>query len=89
MGMENPATQLVLKARKLHRTLGSGTDRVHVLHGIDLSLERGRTYAIVGPSGCGKSTLLHLIGTLDEPTSGMVKLCEEDPFAMSEAELAR
>ncbi len=60
-----------------------------VLRDASLVLSAGENVSIVGPSGCGKSTLLHLIGTLDEPTSGTVKLCDEDPFAMSEAELAR
>lgn len=60
-----------------------------VLRDASLELSAGENIAIVGPSGCGKSTLLHLIGTLDEPTSGTVELAGEDPFAMNEPELAR
>jgi lipoprotein-releasing system ATP-binding protein len=60
-----------------------------VLRGVSLELSAGRNLAIVGPSGSGKSTLLHVIGTLDEPTSGSVTLGGENPFALSEPQLAR
>ncbi len=60
-----------------------------VLRGVSLRLQAGENMAIVGPSGSGKSTLLHIIGTLDEPTSGSVRLNEQDPFALSEPELAK
>ena len=66
--------QVVLETRKLHRYLGEGADRVHVLRGIDLTLDRGKTYSIVGPSGCGKSTLLYLLGLLDHPDGGEIHL---------------
>ena len=59
-----------------------------VLRGINLVLQSGEALAILGPSGSGKSTLLHLIGTLDRPTSGSVRLDDQDPFASSERELA-
>jgi lipoprotein-releasing system ATP-binding protein len=72
--MENIDTSPVLQTKKLHRSLGSGAGLVHVLRGIDLSLDTGRTYAIVGPSGCGKSTLLYLLGLLDRPDSGEIWL---------------
>jgi lipoprotein-releasing system ATP-binding protein len=60
-----------------------------VLRDIALELSAGDNVAILGPSGCGKSTLLHLIGTLDEPTSGTINLCGEDPFSMNEPQLAQ
>lgn len=72
--MENVMTNPVLETRDLHRTLGEGADRVHVLRGINLSLDRGKTYSIVGPSGCGKSTLLYLLGLLDRPDQGEILL---------------
>jgi lipoprotein-releasing system ATP-binding protein len=59
-----------------------------VLRGIDLAMERGEALAVTGPSGSGKSTLLHILGTLDSPTAGSVRLEGKDPFALSEPELA-
>ncbi len=60
-----------------------------VLSGVSLKLTSGQSMAIVGPSGSGKSTLLHIIGTLDQPTAGEVTLDGENPFALSEPELAK
>lgn len=59
-----------------------------VLREVSLDLERGESAAIVGPSGSGKSTLLHLLGTLDRPTRGQVRLEGRDPFALTERQLA-
>ncbi len=59
-----------------------------VLRGVSFEMSSGDSLAIVGPSGSGKSTLLHLIGTLDEPTSGSVTLNDEDPSTFSEPQLA-
>jgi lipoprotein-releasing system ATP-binding protein len=59
-----------------------------VLRGVSLALSAGGNLAIVGPSGCGKSTLLHILGTLDDPTSGTVRLGDVNPFDLSEPELA-
>ncbi len=58
----------------LHRHLGEGEGRVHVLKGVSFEAERGQVYAIVGPSGCGKSTLLYLLGLLDQPDDGQVEI---------------
>jgi len=59
-----------------------------VLHGIDLRVERGELVAIVGPSGSGKSTLLNIIGTLDLPTSGTVRVAGHDVSALSDDDLS-
>jgi lipoprotein-releasing system ATP-binding protein len=59
-----------------------------ILRDLNLRLERGEALAVMGPSGSGKSTLLHILGTLDFPTSGTVRLNDRDPFALSEPELA-
>lgn len=66
--------QVVLQCEGLHRYLGEGEGRVHVLKGVSLELQRGKVYAIVGPSGCGKSTLLYLLGLLDKPDDGSITL---------------
>jgi lipoprotein-releasing system ATP-binding protein len=59
-----------------------------VLHDVNFELRRGEAVAIMGPSGSGKSTLLHVLGTLDRPTRGTVRIEGQDPFALSEAKLA-
>src|SRR5262245_4705906 len=59
-----------------------------VLRRLSFELERGEALAVMGPSGSGKSTLLHILGTLDRPTSGTVKLEGKDPFQLAEPELA-
>jgi predicted ABC-type transport system involved in lysophospholipase L1 biosynthesis ATPase subunit/glycosyltransferase involved in cell wall biosynthesis len=60
-----------------------------VLKGVSFSLSSGESMAIVGPSGSGKSTLLNILGTLDPPTSGSVRLDGVDPFTLSASALAR
>ncbi len=59
-----------MRSQNLHRYLGVGEGRVHVLKGVSFEARRGQVYAIVGPSGCGKSTLLYLLGLLDQPDGG-------------------
>ena len=65
-------TAVVLEARGLKKSYGSGTQSLQVLVDASLSLQRGEMVAIVAPSGAGKSTLLHLLAALDTPTSGTV-----------------
>jgi len=80
---------VVIRTSGLHKrfTEGSGDSAldVHVLQGIDLSVTRGETLAIVGASGSGKSTLLHLMGGLDAPTDGRVQLQGRDFAGMGAA----
>lgn len=63
-----------LRCTDLHRYLGQGEGRVHVLRGVSFEAHRGQVYAIVGPSGCGKSTLLYLLGLLDRPDGGQIEI---------------
>jgi putative ABC transport system ATP-binding protein len=61
---------------------------VHALRGVDLVIDIGELTAIVGPSGSGKSTLLHLIGTLDRPSAGTVRIAGHDIARLSDRELS-
>src|SRR5215468_9906352 len=59
-----------------------------ILSDINLTFQRGDAVAIMGPSGSGKSTLLYVVGALEPPTSGTVKLDEQNPFELSEPAMA-
>jgi lipoprotein-releasing system ATP-binding protein len=63
-------------------------DPLRILAGVSLELNRGENLAIVGPSGSGKSTLLSILGTLEPPTSGRVRLLGQNPFELDETALA-
>ena len=62
---------------------------VKVLRNVSLNLTGGTSVVITGPSGSGKSTLLHIIGTLEEPSNGIVEINDINPFTLSEPELAQ
>jgi lipoprotein-releasing system ATP-binding protein len=78
----------MLELDKVTFSYGEGPSAMPVLRGVNLALAEGEAIAIVGPSGCGKSTLLHILGTLDRPTSGSVRLDGEDYAGLDENALA-
>ena len=79
---------MALAVQNLAKDYATRSGPLAILRGINLALNRGDSLAVTGPSGSGKSTLLHILGTLDNPTSGTVSLEGTDPFALPEAELA-
>lgn len=82
-------SEVVIECRGLSKSFREGVDAVEVLRGVTLSVERGERVAVVGSSGSGKSTLLHLLGGLDVPSAGEVKLLGRDFSTISDAERGR
>jgi putative ABC transport system ATP-binding protein len=71
----------VVELQNAHRSYPGG---VHALRGVSLRIGPGELIAVVGPSGSGKSTMLHLMGTLDRPTQGVVRVDGHDVAALSD-----
>jgi len=81
-------TEAVIELENVSLTLGEGASSVHVLKGVSLSVERGRSTAIVGPSGSGKSTLLMVIAGLERVDDGMVRVGGTQINGLSEDAIA-
>jgi len=79
-------SELVLEAEGVVREFREGTSTLRVLDGLDLRLQRGECVAIVGASGSGKTTLLQILGGLDRPTLGSVRIEGRDLHARNEIE---
>jgi putative ABC transport system ATP-binding protein len=79
----------LIEIRGVTKTYRRGGERIEVLHGVDLDIERGDFVALMGPSGSGKTTLLNLIGGLDTPTAGTITVDGERIDQLSGGELAR
>lgn len=77
----------ILETKQLKKYYGSGDTLVKALDGINLSVEQGEFVSIVGTSGSGKSTLLHMLGGLDRPTSGVVRVEGRDISKLKDEEL--
>lgn len=77
----------LLKAENICKTYGSGDAEVQALKNVSFSVPKGEFVAVVGESGSGKSTLLNILGALDTPTSGKVKIDCKDIFSMTEKRL--
>ncbi|MGH9341648.1 MAG: ABC transporter ATP-binding protein [Acidobacteriota bacterium] len=78
----------MLQATHVRKDFATPAGPLPVLTGIDLLLQPGEAACIMGPSGSGKSTLLYILGALEPPTAGTVRLNGEDPFELPEAQLA-
>ncbi len=78
----------ILQVENLTKVYGKGSTKVVALDNVSFSVEKGEFVAIVGASGSGKSTLLHLIGGVDRPTSGTVKIEGQDIFQFNDDKLA-
>lgn len=78
-----------VRADGLTKTYESGRRRIVVFENLGMEISEGEMVAVVGPSGAGKSTLLHLLGGLDRPTEGTVKVGEFDIFKLTDVDLAR
>ena len=77
----------IAETENLTKIYGSGDIQVRALDGVSIHVDTGEFVAVMGPSGCGKSTMLHMIGGLDRPTSGVVKIDGQDLSSLSDDDL--
>jgi len=78
----------LLEVANLSKSYPTPQGRLSILDDVSLSMKRGEAAAIMGPSGSGKSTLLYILGALEPPSAGTVRLDGRDPFQLKERELA-
>lgn len=79
----------MIELRKIEKNYRRGAEDVRALRGVDLKVDKEELLAITGPSGAGKTTLLHILGCLDQPTSGEVQIDGVDASRLPEAELVK
>ena len=80
---------IILEACGLRKVFDTGGEGLEVLKGIDLAVRAGELVAVMGESGVGKSTLLHLLGTLDLPTAGQLRIADIDVLSLEDRALSR
>ena len=78
----------VISVRDLTKTYQVGEHSVHALRSVSLDIEQGEFVAVIGPSGSGKSTFMHILGCLDQPTSGQYFLTGRDVSHLSDDEVS-
>jgi putative ABC transport system ATP-binding protein len=78
----------ILEIQNLSKTYGKGETALKALDDISFSIKKGEFVVIIGPSGSGKSTLLHMLGGVDQPTSGKVLINNTDIYQLNETQLA-
>lgn len=78
----------IVEVKNLTKVYGKGETAVKALDDVSFSVKKGQFVCIIGPSGSGKSTLLHLLGGVDQPTSGNVLIDETDIYELDETQLA-
>lgn len=78
--------ETVIETLDLCKSYDLGKEKVEILKNINLKIEKGNFYSIMGPSGSGKSTLLYLLGGLDKPTSGQIKINGKELSTMKDKE---
>ncbi len=89
MIMGKKTKEVLVRARDVRRVFTVGEVEVHALQGIDLKLKKGEFLVILGPSGSGKTTLLNILGGIDTPTSGTVKVGGVDISSYKEVQLSK
>jgi putative ABC transport system ATP-binding protein len=88
MMKNEPAQEPLVVVRDVEKLYRRGSEVLHILHGLQLDVGRGEFVALMGPSGSGKTTLLNLLGGLDRPTRGSVRVAGEPIDALSDRRLA-
>lgn len=79
---------MILEAKNIYKSYRNGVKKLPVLTDLSISVNKQETITIMGPSGSGKSTLLHILGTLDTPDSGSIKINQTDISTLKENQLA-
>jgi putative ABC transport system ATP-binding protein len=80
---------VIITAKGLAKSYNRGSEQVHALRAVDLSIGKGEFVSIVGPSGSGKSTLLHLLGLLEAPSDGSISLEGRETAGLKERDLVK